>query len=67
MIGLAVTPVVELLPYATGQDRRPGALRDEVWIADDFDELPAADGPAFAFRRQPGRSLPPITERYPRE
>jgi prevent-host-death family protein len=32
-------PVAKLVPYA-GPRREPGELRGQIWIADDFDELP---------------------------
>jgi len=35
-------PVVKLSPCAqpTTGERRPGALKGKIWMADDFDELP---------------------------
>jgi prevent-host-death family protein len=42
IIERAGRPVAMLVPYRANRRRRqPGAWRGQVWIADDFDELPA--------------------------
>lgn len=41
IIGKAGKPVVELVRYENSrQQRRPGALKGKIRIADDFDDLP---------------------------
>ena len=41
-IGKAGKPVARLVRYqGAAAPRRPGALKGQIWIADDFDELPA--------------------------
>ena len=47
IIGRAGKPVVKLVPYDGGCERRPGALRGQIKIADDFDELPEDIAEAF--------------------
>lgn len=38
IIGRAGRPVARLVPYAeVSTPRTPGALRGEIWVADDFD------------------------------
>jgi prevent-host-death family protein len=43
VIGRAGKPVAKLVPYQEERvQRRPGALKGKIWIADDFDDdLPA--------------------------
>ncbi|MGI8907963.1 MAG: type II toxin-antitoxin system Phd/YefM family antitoxin [Candidatus Sumerlaeaceae bacterium] len=50
VIAKAGKPVARLIPYVTakGLPRKPGALKGQIEIADDFDELP--EGIAAAFR-----------------
>lgn len=34
-------PVAKLVAYRSpGEPRKPGALEGQIWIADDFDEIP---------------------------
>ena len=41
IIGKAGKPVAKLVRYqGSGEPRKPGALRGNIKIADDFDELP---------------------------
>jgi prevent-host-death family protein len=41
IIGRSGRPVAMLVPYRTKRKRRePGSLRGQIWIAEDFDELP---------------------------
>lgn len=41
-------PMARLVPLApAGGPRRPGAYRGELWVAPDFDELPAELTAAF--------------------
>ena len=48
VIGKAGRPVAVLTAYeAQPRVRRPGALRGRIWIAHDFDELPADIAEAF--------------------
>jgi len=45
VIGRAARPIARLVPYASNVPKRiPGAWKDRVWIADDFDEFPAEPG-----------------------
>ena len=39
VIACAGQPYLRLLPYRQA-DRKPGLLKGEIWIADDFDETP---------------------------
>jgi prevent-host-death family protein len=42
VIAKAGRPVARLVPYEEDRlPRKPGAWAGQVWIADDFDELPA--------------------------
>jgi prevent-host-death family protein len=51
LIGKAGTPVARLVPYERSrEERRPGALRGKIHIAEDFDELPADIAEAFGAR-----------------
>ena len=48
IIGRAGVPVIRLVKYeASTELREPGALRGEIHMADDFDELPADIAEAF--------------------
>lgn len=48
IIGKAGKPIAKLVPYAPiGKPRVPGALRGQIKIADDFDELPKDIAEAF--------------------
>jgi prevent-host-death family protein len=41
-------PVAKLVPYKKPHlPRQPGALKGQIWIADDFDELPPEIEAAF--------------------
>ena len=41
VIAKAGRPVARLVAYdEAAEPRRPGALKGQIWIADDFDELP---------------------------
>lgn len=41
VIAKAGRPVARLVAYDEADEpRRPGALKGQIWIADDFDELP---------------------------
>ena len=41
IIGKAGKPVAKLVPYVVNDEpRKPGVLRGQIKIADDFDELP---------------------------
>ena len=34
-------PVARIVPYVAPQgQRKPGALKGQIWIADDFDDIP---------------------------
>ena len=49
VIAKAGTPVARLIPFRERpKARRPGAMRGQIWIAPDFDELP--EEVALAFR-----------------
>ena len=51
VIGKAGKPVARLVPFERSkEDRRPGALRGKIRIADDFDELPDDLAEAFGMR-----------------
>ncbi len=52
IIGRAGKPVVRLVPYEGGVERRPGLLRGKIRIAPDFDELPDAIAAAFEVDRR---------------
>lgn len=48
IIGKAGKPLVKLVPYkGQATARKPGALKGKIWIAPDFDELPADLQSAF--------------------
>lgn len=48
IIGRAGKPVVRLVPVVQGAERRrPGTLKGQIRIANDFDELPADIAEAF--------------------
>lgn len=48
IIGKAGRPVARLTAYIpTSGPRQPGALGQELWVADDFDESPAWLADAF--------------------
>jgi prevent-host-death family protein len=48
VIAWAGKPVARLVPYAEDSSpRQPGGWKGRVWIADDFDELPADVAAAF--------------------
>lgn len=48
IIGKAGKPVARLVPYkAVRKQRRPGALKNKIKIADDFDRLPEDIARAF--------------------
>ena len=48
IIGKAGKPVARLIRYEnTGKNRRPGALKGEIKILEDFDELPEDLAMAF--------------------
>lgn len=33
-------PVARIVPFAPRGDRVPGSLRGQIWMADDFDDIP---------------------------
>ena len=48
IIGKAGKPVAKIVRYEQSEEpRTPGALRGQIWIADDFDELPDEVAEAF--------------------
>lgn len=48
IIGRAGKPVVRLVPLVQGGERRqPGTLKGQIWMAEDFDELPSDIAEAF--------------------
>jgi prevent-host-death family protein len=48
LIGKAGKPVAKLIPYhGAAHPRKPGALKGQIWIAPDFDELPTDIAEAF--------------------
>jgi prevent-host-death family protein len=50
VIAKAGKPIARLVPHETkGEPRKPGALRESIWIADDFDD-PLPQPLAAAFR-----------------
>jgi len=51
VIGRAGKPVVRLVPYEGGVERRPGLLRGQIQIAPDFDELSVEVAAAFELDR----------------
>jgi prevent-host-death family protein len=52
VIGRAGKPVAKLVPYEdAGGDRSPGAWRERVWIAPDFDDLPESIAAVFRGER----------------
>ena len=51
IIGKAGKPVVKLVQYQRSEEqRRPGALKGKIKIADDFDELPEDIADAFGIK-----------------
>ena len=51
IIGKAGKPVVKLIRYQRSEkQRRPGALKGKIKIADDFDELPEDIAEAFGIK-----------------
>ncbi|MEJ2169347.1 MAG: type II toxin-antitoxin system prevent-host-death family antitoxin [Desulfobacterales bacterium] len=53
IIGKAGRPVAKLVKYQRSEEqRRPGALKGQIKIADDFDELPADIAAAFGMDKQ---------------
>jgi prevent-host-death family protein len=52
IIGKAGKPVVKLVRYERSEEkRRPGALKGQIKIADDFDELPDDIAEAFGIKQ----------------
>ena len=52
IIGKAGKPVVKLVRYLRSEEqRRPGALKGKIKIADDFDELPEDIAEAFGIKK----------------
>lgn len=48
IIGKAGRPMARLVAYSEHtRPRQPGALRGQLWVADDFDETPAGLVEAF--------------------
>jgi prevent-host-death family protein len=48
LIGKAGVPVAKLVPFKERRGpRKPGALKGQIWIAPDFDELPEEVASAF--------------------
>jgi len=57
IIGKAGKPVAILSPYvAAVKERKPGALRGKIQIADDFDQLPSEVAEAFGI--EPDKNPP---------
>lgn len=53
VIGKAGKPVARLVPFErTTEQRQPGALRGQIRIAEDFDELPEDIAEAFGVLRR---------------
>jgi len=51
IIGKAGKPVVKLVRYQRSEEqRRPGALKGKIKLADDFDELPEDIAEAFGIK-----------------
>jgi prevent-host-death family protein len=51
IIGKAGKPVAKLVRYQRSEEqRRPGALKGQIKIADDFDELPEDIAEAFGMK-----------------
>jgi len=51
IIGKAGKPVAKLVRYQRNEEqRRPGALKGQIIIADDFDELPEDIAKAFGMK-----------------
>jgi len=52
IIGKAGKPVAKLVKYQRNEERRqPGALKGQIKIADDFDELPDDTATAFGMKK----------------
>ena len=52
IIGKAGKPVAKLVKYQCSEElRRPGALKGQIKIADDFDELPEGIDEAFGVKK----------------
>lgn len=52
IIGRAGKPVVKLVRYQRSEEhRRPGALKGQIKITDDFDELPDDMAEAFGIKQ----------------
>jgi prevent-host-death family protein len=52
IIGKAGKPVAKLVRYQRSEEqRRPGALKGQIKIADDFDELPEDIAEAFGMKK----------------
>ncbi len=52
ILGKAGRPIAKLVPYiGQTEPRQPGALRGEIHIAADFDELPADIAVAFGISK----------------
>ena len=52
IIGKAGKPVVKLVRYQRSEEqRKPGALKGKIKIADDFDELPDDIAEAFGIKK----------------
>ncbi len=52
IIGKAGKPVAKLVRYQRSEEqRRPGALKGQIEIADDFDELPEDIAEAFGMKK----------------
>lgn len=48
ILAKAGKPVARITAYrGTGRSRKPGSMAGEIWMADDFDELPADMAEAF--------------------
>jgi prevent-host-death family protein len=53
IIGKAGKPVAKLVKYQRSHEqRRPGALKGKITIANDFDELPEDIAEAFGMKKQ---------------
>ena len=52
IIGKAGKPVAKLIKYQRSEEQRqPGALKGQIKIAEDFDELPEDIGKAFEMQK----------------
>ncbi|GGL89497.1 type II toxin-antitoxin system Phd/YefM family antitoxin [Nakamurella endophytica] len=55
VIARAGKPVARLVAAGSARIRTPGSLRNQLWIADDFDDTPAEIAGAFVADDDPTR------------